>query len=184
MQQSYKSWCALLALGLASPLSALAGPLDGFYQVLSIEDPHGIRTAEQLQTTGCWSREVWAFQEKMLSRGHQERCPAGKNFDICEAWVTVEVSYADGLTIPYSSRSTAESQRLVVTEESRSGNTTTTLESSTRSCHTRVDTGRYALTIEEGTGGKVLVLHDARRDVKWRLVPARPTASPFSGVAP
>lgn len=183
MQQSFKSGCALLALGLTAPLAALAGPLDGFYQVQSIEDPHGTRTAAQLQPEGCWSREVWAFQEKMLSRGHQERCGAGKNIDTCEAWVAVEVSYDHGLTIPYSSRSTSESQHLLVREETRAGNTHTTQEASTRTCQTRVDTGHYALTIEDGDDGKVLVLHDARRDVKWRLVPARPTLPPFSEVA-
>lgn len=174
--------CAAATVLLVSSVAA-AGPLDGFYEVMSIEDPHGVRTAAQLQTDGCWSRELWVFQEKLLSRGHQQRCPAGKNVDACEAWVAVEVSFDDGLTIPYSSRATAESQRIDVTEETRSGNTRTTQEASTRTCSTRVDTGRYGLTVEQEDSRKVLVLHDQRRDVTWRLTPARPNPPPFTEVS-
>ncbi len=162
--------------------TASAGPLDGFYEVTMMTDPHGPRTAEQLMTSECWSREVWAFADDKLSRGHQQVCPAGKNQDACEAWVTVPVSYDSGLVVPYTAEASSEAQTVRLESTTVDGDTSENRIRRADRCRVRLDMGAYQITLQELEGTRTLVLADGRRGVSWNLVPATPEAAPFKGV--
>jgi len=174
----------LTLLFLTLGTTASAGALDGFYSVDQMIDQHGPRSADQLMPEGCWSREVWAFKDNSLSRGHQRVCTHGKHSDTCEAWLTIPVTFDTGLTVPFTVEATSQSQTVHRVTETKNGETNEQKSVRTDACKVHVNTGSYQVTLQDLDGKNTLVLEDARRAISWHLVSAEPTPAPFKGVAP
>lgn len=180
------AWLAPLALvgliGLTAG-SAQAEGLDGYYEVISFEDPQGLRSAEAMRPEGCWSRELFVIQGPRLSRGHQRACGVGKERDTCEAWAHTEITLNDGLVVTHTAEAITEHRFVTRVDTVIAGETSRNDTGRDGKCVARVDAGRYEVTLEPGEQ-PVLVIADRKRSLTWRLVAAKPAQPPFKELAP
>lgn len=175
------TWLGAIAL-MGLPGTARAEGLDGFYQVVSFEDPQGVRTAAAMQPEGCWSRELFVIQGNRLSRGHQRACGVGKAKETCEAWAHAEIDLSNGLTITHTAEAVTEYRFVDRVDTVVQGETSRNDKGTDGRCVARVDAGRFEVTLEPGEE-RVLVFTDRRRGQVWRLSPARPAQPPYTEVA-
>ena len=160
--------------------TAEAASIDGFYEVVDVTTDTETRTASDLMTEGCWSREVFVIRGNLLSRGHQEVCPSGKNEEVCEAWVTVDTTFKGGLTIDTAAEVLTQSRTRTLTEKVKGPRVKSDRTEGTALCSVRLSPVVWTVTVDTEADTTLLVLDDRQRGVKWRLQPSTPGKAPWS----